>query len=104
MSMRALISLAATLLALAATTAAAQAPVPGARGPEGPVVVVQGEGEVKATPDQAFVTLGVENQAPTPQQAQDQNTRAMTAVHERITAAGIPADAVRTLAYELQPQ
>jgi hypothetical protein len=68
------------------------------------VVVVQGAGEVKATPDQACVSLGVENQAPTAQAAQEQNARAMTAVYERITAAGIPKEAVRTTAYDLQPQ
>jgi uncharacterized protein len=92
---------AAVLLALAGPAVAQPGPP---RPPEGPVVVVQGEGEVKAAPDQAFVTIGAETQASTPQQAQEQNTKAMTGVQERIVAAGIARDAVRTVAYELQPQ
>jgi uncharacterized protein YggE len=93
-------AIAAALFALAAPVAAQ----PGPRPPEGPVVLVQGAGEVKAAPDQAFVTIGAETQASTPQQAQEQTTKAMTGVQERIAAAGIPKDAVRTIAYDLQPQ
>ena len=91
----------ATVL-LALTGPALAQPVP--RPPEGPVVVVQGEGEVKAAPDQAFVTIGAMSQASSPQQAQEQNTKAMNGVHERIAAAGVAKDAVRTVAYELEPQ
>jgi uncharacterized protein YggE len=67
-----------------------------------PVVVVAGEGIVKAPPDQAFVTIGAESRSKVPKEAQAANATAMTAVQQKIVAAGIPKDAIRTLAYDLQ--
>jgi hypothetical protein len=67
-----------------------------------PVVVVAGEGVVKATPDQAFVMLATESRSKNPRDAQAQNAKAMTAVQDKLLAAGIPKDAVRTLSYDLQ--
>jgi hypothetical protein len=87
---------ACALFALA-NSAAAQTAAP----PE-PVVVVSGEGIVKAPPDQAFVTIGAESRAKAPKDAQTANATAMTAVQQKIVAAGIPKDAIRTLAYDLQ--
>lgn len=69
--------------------------------PSEPVVVVSGEGLVKATPDQAWVTFAVESRSKNPKDAQAQNAKAMTSVQERLTAAGIPKDAIRTLSYDL---
>jgi uncharacterized protein YggE len=66
------------------------------------VVVMSGEGLVKAAPDQAWVTLATESRSKNPKEAQSANTRAMTAVQEKLTAAGIPKDAIRTLSYDLQ--
>jgi uncharacterized protein YggE len=66
------------------------------------VVVVTGEGLVKAPPDQAFVTIGAESRSKQPKEAQASNAAAMTAVQQKIVAAGIPKDAIRTLAYDLQ--
>jgi uncharacterized protein YggE len=67
-----------------------------------PVVVVTGAGIVKSPPDQAFVTIGAESRSKQPKEAQAANAAAMTAVQQKIVAAGIPKDAIRTLAYDLQ--
>ena len=68
------------------------------------MVVVHGEGEVRAVPDVVFVTIAVEFRAPTPKDAQAASAKAMTAVQDRIVAAGVPKVAIRTLSYDLQPQ
>ena len=87
------------LLACLAGVAGAQpvAPAP-------PMVVVHGEGEVRAVPDVAFVTIGAEFRAQTPKDAQAASAKAMTAVQDRIVTAGVPKAAIRTLSYDLQPQ
>ena len=83
---------------LVAAPASAQPP------PPVPVIVTNGEGLVKRAPDRAWVTIGAESRARTAQEAQRLNTDAMTAVNERIKAAGIPADAIQTTGYNLQPE
>ena len=88
------------LLIAVASPAAAQ--VMGTTTPEPPVVVVSGEGVVKAVPDQAWVLIGAETRSKSPKEAQGQNAEAMTAVQQKIAAAGIPKAAVRTVAYDLQ--
>src|SRR5262245_3179022 len=67
-----------------------------------PVVVVSGEGIVKAPPDQAFVTIAAESRSKVPKEAQAANATAMTAVQQKLAAAGIPKDAIRTLSFDLQ--
>lgn len=71
---------------------------------EPPVVVVQGEGVVRQAPDQAFVRIGAESRSRNPKDAQNTNAEAMTAVQQRIAAAGVPKDAVRTVAISLQQE
>jgi hypothetical protein len=66
------------------------------------VVVMSGEGLVKAAPDQAWVMLATESRSKNPKEAQTQNANAMAAVQQRLLAAGIPKDAIRTLSYDLQ--
>jgi uncharacterized protein YggE len=91
--------LCASLVALSlATPAAAQQP----QGP--PVIVTNGEGVVKHAPDRAWVTIAAETRGRTAQDAQRMNTDAMTAVVEKIKASGIPADAIQTAGYNLQPE
>lgn len=91
-----------TLLAVMGVTllssvASAQTASPAAE----PVVVVTGEGVVKAPPDQAWVTLAVESRSKDPKQAQAQNAKVMSAVQAALAGAGIPKDAIRTLSYGL---
>jgi uncharacterized protein len=69
---------------------------------EPPVVVISGEGVLKSAPDQAWVRIGAETRAKVAREAQAQNAAAMTAVQQRILSAGIPKDAIRTVALDLQ--
>jgi uncharacterized protein YggE len=89
----------ALALVLFASPALAQPPAPPPS-----VIVTTGEGTVKQAPDRAWVTIGVESRARTAQEAQRLNTDAMTAVVDKIKAAGIPADAIQTTGYNLQPE
>lgn len=79
--------------------AAAQTPPPAE-----PAVVVTGEGVVKAAPDVAWVTIGAESRSKSPKEAQAQNATAMSAVHEKLTGARIPKDAIRTLSVDVQQE
>ena len=97
-------SLAITALTLLATTAAsAQTPMP-PPGSEGPVVVTLGEGVVKRAPDRAWVTIAAESRAKTPGEVQKINADAMSAVMQKLKGVGLPAEAIRTAAYELRPE
>lgn len=69
-----------------------------------PVVVVAGEGLVQVSPDRAWVTISAESRASSPRDAQRRNTDAMTPVLDKMRGAKIPADAIRTVAYDLQPE
>lgn len=64
---------------------------------------MSGEGVVRAAPDQAWVRLAVESRAKQHKDAQAQNARTMAAVQEKLMAAGIPKDAVRTVSATLRP-
>jgi uncharacterized protein len=68
------------------------------------VIVTTGEGVMKQAPDRAWVTIAAESRARTAQEAQRLNTDAMKAVVEKIKASGIPADAIQTTGYNLQPE
>lgn len=70
--------------------------------PERPVVVTAGEGVVQAVPDRAYVTISAESRAASPREAQRRNTELMKPVQDKLRGAGIPADAIRTTAYDLQ--
>ena len=95
-------SLCSFALLVLAFSAPAAAQTPAAPAPA--VIVTNGEGLVKRAPDRAWVTIGAESRARTAAEAQRLNTDAMTAVTERIKAAGIPADAIQTTGYNLQPE
>lgn len=69
-----------------------------------PVVVMQGSGVVRRAPDQAMVRIAAETRAATPKAAQEGSATAMAAVLAQITAAGLPRDAVRTVAVTVQQE
>ena len=73
-------------------------------GPPPPSVVTTGEGVIKRAPDRAWVTVAAESRAKTPQEAQRANATVMSAVMQKIKAAGIPQEAVQTAAFDLQPE
>jgi len=76
----------------------------GDKQPPQDVIVTTGEGTVRIAPDQAFVSITAESRARTPREAQRLNADAMSAVQQKLKAAGFSGDAVRTLQLELQPQ
>jgi uncharacterized protein YggE len=69
---------------------------------EPPQIIVTGEGVIKATPDQAWITIGAESRSKISKDAQQHNAEAMTAVQQKLAAFGIPKDAIKTIAIELQ--
>ena len=72
--------------------------------PPTPTVVTSGEGVVQAIPDRAWVTITAESRASNPREAQRRNAEAMAPVQDKLKAAGIPADAIRTIGYDLQQE
>lgn len=79
-----------------ADTAPAHSPVPG-------TITVTGEGTVTAAPDLATVSLGVTTQGETAGAAMDANTAALTAVLERVKAAGVEGRDIQTSTLNLSP-
>jgi uncharacterized protein YggE len=71
---------------------------------EPPTVVTSGEGVVQAVPDRAWVTLTAESRAGNPREAQRRNAEAMKPVVDKLRAAGLSADAIRTTGYDLQQE
>jgi len=88
----------AALVSLAASSAFAQQP----NATSDALVVTTGEGVVQAVPDRAWITISAESRAQSPREAQRRNTEAMTPVQEKLRAAGIAADAIRTVGYDVQ--
>ena len=70
--------------------------------PAEPVVVASGQGIVFAVPDRAWISISAESRAPSPREAQRLNAEAMRPVQDKLKAAGIPAEAIRTTAYDVQ--
>lgn len=81
----------------------AQSDAPGAQ-PGPPVIVTTGEGVVHMAPDRAWVTIAAETRDKSAAAAQTSNTQAMTAVLAQIKAAGVPAEAIQTSGYTVQPE
>lgn len=86
-------------LALVASPAMAQTPAAA----ETPVIVTQGDATVKRAPDQAWVAIASETRAAKPADAQRLGATAMTAVQTALKSQGLPADAIKTTTYSLQP-
>lgn len=92
------LSLALAAAALLPAAAAAQAVRP-----DPPAIVTRGEGTIKRAPDQAFVSIAAESRAATPAEAQRLAAEAMTSARAALSKAGLPADAIKTTAYSLNP-
>ncbi len=71
---------------------------------EPPVVVTTGEAVIQRAPDRAWVTVTAESRARTPREAQRMNAEAMSAVLARLKSLGLPADAIQTSSYGVQPE
>lgn len=70
--------------------------------PTEPVVVTRGEGLVQAVPDRAWINIGAESRAATARDAQRRNVEAMTPVQNKLKAAGVSPEAIRTVSYDVQ--
>ncbi len=81
-----------------------QAPAVPAATTDTPVIVTTGEAVVKMAPDRVWVTIAAESRARSPRESQRANADAMKAVLDKLKAAGLPADAIRTAGYDLQPE
>ena len=67
-----------------------------------PLIVVTGEGVVHGVPDRAWISVGAESRASSARDAQRRNAELMNPVLDKIKSAGIPAEAIRTVGYEVQ--
>ena len=72
--------------------------------PQVDVIVTSGQGIIHATPDRAWITVSAETRGSNPREAQRRNAEAMRPVQDALRNAKIPADAVRTAAYDLQQE
>lgn len=95
-------TLVAVLLLSGAPLFAQQPPTPAV--PDLPLVVTTGEGLIEAVPDRAWITITAESRAGNPRDAQKRNAEAMAPVLEKLKAAGVPADAIKTTGYDLQQE
>lgn len=66
-------------------------------------ITVTGQGEVRAAPDVASLSLGVTTQADTATAALSQNNAAVAAVMQRLSAAGVDARDMQTTNLSLNP-
>ena len=86
------------ILLLPAVAAAQPVPAPASE----PSIAVLGEGVVNAVPDRAWITVGAESRASSARDAQRRNRELMNPVLDKLRAAGVPADAIRTVGYDVQ--
>jgi uncharacterized protein YggE len=69
-----------------------------------PVVVTTGEAVVRRAPDRAFVDVTVETRAKNPRDAQAQNAETMANLQRQLRAAGVAADAIRTITFTVEAE
>lgn len=68
-----------------------------------PFIRVSGDGSVEVEPDQALIRVGVESEAPTAGEAQQQTNRIANAVLDAVEGLGIERTAIRTSQLRLLP-
>lgn len=64
-----------------------------------PTITTAGDGVVRHAADRAFLDVAVETRAKDPREAQAQNAATMTNVQQKLRAANLPKDALRTVGY-----
>ncbi len=105
LSRPAISALSAAAVALGVTTLAAGSLAAQANTGRPPnQIVVTAQGVVEVTPDRARVTLGVETDAKTAQEAAQQNAATQARIIEAVRRAGIPAASIRTTGYNVAPR
>ncbi len=68
-----------------------------------PQINISARGEVEVTPDRARVTLGVQTEAKTAQEASQANAATQASILAAIKALGIPESAIRTTGFNVSP-
>ena len=104
---RSLFLTALLLTGLAASAQPAPEPMPQPRPPMAPgvrTIRVEGTGEVKAQPDEAFIDLAVDTVAPNAKAASEQNAKRMEKVIAALTSAGIAKRDIQTRNYAVYPE
>ncbi|MDI6719615.1 MAG: SIMPL domain-containing protein [Methanomicrobiales archaeon] len=90
-------------LAVIACIFAASAAEPG-DGDSRTRIHVSGSGEVKTTPDELVLSVGVDTRSPSVQTAQAENAERMTAILDALAAYGIPQSDIKTSGYSIYPE
>jgi uncharacterized protein len=93
----------AAVLALVAVLAHTPAAI-AQQTPTPDVVVTTGEGLIQIAPDRAWITIAAETRGPSAKEAQQRNVEAMRPVQEALRKAGLMAEAIRTVGYDLQQE
>lgn len=68
------------------------------------VITVSGQGDVRATPDEAMLSAGVVTTASTAAAALADNSRSMNAVLDALRHAGVPEKSMQTSGFNVSPQ
>jgi uncharacterized protein len=92
----------AAALAAIALTAMGGAKAQEVRGEPGRLTVI-GQGEARAAPDMAVLTIGVVSQADAAEAALAENTRRMTEIIEAVKAAGVAPRDIQTSGFSVEP-
>ncbi len=95
--------LSATLFTATLALAALAAPAMAQEMPQR-TITVSGQGEVKATPDKATVSIGVQTTAQTAAEAMDMASAATSAILARLDSEQIPPEDISSGAIRLSPQ
>lgn len=66
-------------------------------------ITVQGASTLEVVPDQAAVSIGVTNSAPTVNEAQEANAKAAALIEQKLLQSGIHKDKLRTAQYSISP-
>lgn len=67
-------------------------------------IAISGEGKVTAAPDIAVIILGAQTEKKTVSAAQQENTKTMNALQDRLKGLSVPAADITTSAYAVYPQ
>jgi uncharacterized protein YggE len=71
---------------------------------DGGTIAVSGEGEASASPDVAYVSVGVQTEAASAAQASEENSRRMAAVLEALRAHGVRSQNLQTRGLTVSPR
>ena len=93
-----------TIVMAVALVASAQLADAHQAAPPVPTLVTAGEAVMKRAPDRAWIRIATDAHAPKPVDARRLGAQAMTDVQAALKATGLAADAIRTVAYSLQPE